>query len=261
MTIADNLEALANQKLGYQDSVEACKTSLINKDVAVPVGAKLADIAGLIDEVPSDKSWENYIAVRNRTKTTIEAGDIDPSMLNGTNAGYSLFTGMRMTKAILNFENMASTGGLIYCFAECPLLTELQLNILKYDSTFTGIFTATNNIAKLVINGIKDSAIYNSTSANNNIFVQTQLATSLTTLNFTVDILPNLYLAVLVNLNIASVVQVLGQLYNYSAGVAHTITFNRSFTGLSLSDYNLINNAKIEANARNWTVAGLTYSM
>jgi hypothetical protein len=51
MTIADNLTALANQKLSYQDSVEACKVSLINKDVVVPVDAKLADISGLIDEI------------------------------------------------------------------------------------------------------------------------------------------------------------------------------------------------------------------
>lgn len=51
MTIADNLTALAEQKLGYQDSVEACKVSLENKDVVVPAGSKLADISGLIDEI------------------------------------------------------------------------------------------------------------------------------------------------------------------------------------------------------------------
>ncbi len=77
----------------------------------------------------------------------------------------------------------------------------------------------------------------------------------------TVPILPNLYLAVMTSLNLASVVQVLGQLYDYSAGAAHTITFNKAFTGLSAGDYALINNAKNVANNRNWTVAGLTYSM
>ena len=51
MTIADNLTALAEQKLGYQDSVEACKVSLANKNVVVPAGSKLADISGLIDEI------------------------------------------------------------------------------------------------------------------------------------------------------------------------------------------------------------------
>ena len=56
MTIADNLTALANQKLGYQDSVEACIMSLTNKDIEVPVGAKLADISGLIDEIQQDPS-------------------------------------------------------------------------------------------------------------------------------------------------------------------------------------------------------------
>ena len=263
MTIADNLTALANQKLGYQDSVEACKTSLINKDVVVPVGAKLADISGLIDQITADKSWENYVAVRNRTKTTIEEGDIDVS--NFSTALWSasnLFLNCNLTKAHLDFKNINQSFCFNATFQGNSNLMSLTIGLpkLNSNSAFSYIFFNSNSINNLTLIGLSDSLIWSNTTAQNNLFAQTQLATC-QNLTITVPILPNLYLAVMTSLNLASVVQVLGQLYNYSAGAAHTITFNRSFTALSLADYNIINNAKIQANARNWTVAGLTYSM
>lgn len=57
MTIADNLTALANQKLGYQQEVEDVKAAIRLKKVNVPESTKLGDIAGLVGEIKTTGDW------------------------------------------------------------------------------------------------------------------------------------------------------------------------------------------------------------
>jgi len=210
-----------------------------------------------------DKSWKNYVAVRNSNKTTIEAGDIDVSNLTGANsAEYLLSTCTSLTSVNLNLSSMAGNSCIRFLMQGCTSLITVILNLasLSGSNPVSSIFLNATNINNLTLTGISDNVIWGQNNTGNNLFAQTQLATC-QNLTITVDIKPNLYLAVMKSLNLASVVQVLGKLFNYAGLTAHTITFNRNFTGLSQSDYDLIHAAVTTANARNWAVAGLTYSL
>lgn len=209
------------------------------------------------------KSWRNYIAVRKRTKTTIESGDIDVSTITGQYSAAYMFYATALTSVNLNFASMTGASGCMTgMFQLCTSLVTVRLSLPVFTSAISvqSIFTSDNSINYLILDAISDNAVWSVTSANNNILTQTQLSTC-QNLTINCDILPNLYLAVMTSLNFASVVQVLGQLHNYAGGTAHTITFNRAFTGLSQADYDTINAAKTTANNRNWTVSGLTYSL
>lgn len=210
----------------------------------------------------TEASWSNFVAVRNRTKTTIEAGDIDVSKITGTYSANQLFSQTLITSAILDFSTITGNYCLASCFSWCPNLTYLKINISSIQGTnsFNGIFAGTTGITTLIIDGLSDNTNFGTTSTVSNLFTQIVLS-SVITFNITVTILPNIYCVAMTSINLASVVQVLGQLFDYSTGTAHTITFNRAFTGLSQSDYDLIHAAVTTAQARNWTVAGLTYSM
>lgn len=134
MTIADNLIALANQKLGYQDSVEACKVSLENKDVVVPIGAKLADISGLIDE--------------------IEQGGGDPSIPVGT--GQHLVTFYDFDGKVLKRERVATGGN-----ATAPdTPTHEYLTFAEWNNPFTNVQS-----------DIDTGAIYNTTDGKTYLFI------------------------------------------------------------------------------------------
>lgn len=207
----------------------------------------------------SYQSWLNSVAVRNGTKTTIEAGDIDFSKLTGANVLRTAYRYCdKLTSIYADFTLMSGVACMTQCFYGSLLLTNINISFpsLTDSSTLTQCFPIT--VTTCILRGMSNSTVWASTSGNSNIFVQIGFCQNLT---ITCDILPNLYLGVMTSLNLASVVQVLGQLFNYAGLTAHTITFNRSFTGLSAGDYALIDAAKTTAVARNWTVAGLTYSM
>ena len=142
MTIADNLTALADQKLGYQDSVEACKISLANKDVVVPVGAKLADISGLIDE--------------------IEQGGGDPSIPVGT--GQHLVTFYDFDGKVLKRERVATGGN-----ATAPDTPIHQyLTFAEWNNPFTNVQS-----------DIDTGAIYNTTDGKTYLFITLTQVTGL----------------------------------------------------------------------------------
>lgn len=213
--------------------------------------------------VMSDQSWANYVAVRNRTKTTIEAGDIDVRSFTGElSAAYMFYGVSTLTAVTLDFRNINGSNAMLNCFTLCTNLTSVRLNLASVmDAIFSSVFNNCPSINQLTIDGLSDSVRWSSTSSTNNLFAASPALTTCQNLTITCAILPNLYLAVMTSLNFTSVVQVLGKLFDYAGSTAHTITFNRSFTGLSQSDYNLIHAAVTTANARNWAVAGLTYSM
>ena len=238
-----------------------------------------------------DTSMQNFIAVRNKTKTTLIPTDIDfSSFTGGVYSGTHLFSNCTsLTSVDLNFPNLTGnqscnymfngcsslisatvslpvivgTQCLISMFRGCTNLSTLRLNLPNLSGTwpFAGDFlNGVTAIATIIIDGLSNQAIWNSTSANDNLFRQTATV-NCQNVTFNCDILPNFNIAYLTSLNLTSVVNILGKLFDYSSGTAHTITFNRAFTGLSQGDYDLINAAKITANNRNWTVAGLTYSL
>ena len=255
MSIADKLNRLTTVRTNV-------RSALVAKGVTAAATHNLEDFAGDIAGLDV-KSWQNFIAVRNRTKTTIEEGDIDVSNFTGINSARFLFSNAAtLTSVNLNFQSMGGDGCLSYCFQNCANLAIVRLNLanLSGANPVSSIFQNCSNINNIILDGISNNIIWGQNNTGNNIFAQSQLATC-QNLTITVPILPNLYLAAMTSLNFASVVQVLGQLFDYSTGLAHTITFNRSFTGLSQSDYDTIAAAVATATARNWTVSGLTYSL
>jgi hypothetical protein len=74
-------------------------------------------------------------------------------------------------------------------------------------------------------------------------------------LSFTCDIKPNLNLSYCTQLSLASVLNVLSHLYDYSGGTAHAVAFNLTFTD---DEAGTLAAAVTAAQAKNWTVAGLT---
>ncbi len=124
------------------------------KKVKIKVNGVWTEMVGITNRT----SWDNYMALRNRTKTTIEAGEIDTSTLTGTNAAIAIFSQMAFTSAVVDFRLLQGTACFQLAFSQNSSLIYLRLNLASLIGTLcvSSIFTGTNNINTLVLDGISN---------------------------------------------------------------------------------------------------------
>lgn len=220
-----------------------------------------------------------------RAITSLTSVNVSLNAISGNNCAEYLFQSCTsITTATINAPNANNDYILQYAFNLCTALTSAVINIPAYNGAWgvVSIFAGCTNLTTVTLN----ASSANNLNALRNIFSSATPTTititgmyenaslwanigtynpvnqaSLTNIVFECDIRANLSVNSCTNLTFASVVGLLGKLYDYSSGSAKTITFNRSFTGLSQGDYNTIAAAVTTANSRNWTVSGLTYSL
>jgi hypothetical protein len=216
-----------------------------------------------------------FTQIRNGTKTTIVSTD-DLSILTNYNHQY-LFYGITTITSVDTAYFSASTN-MQYVLAFCTGLTYFKGHLagtsIQYafngDTALASVeinfdgWDAGNNSARAVFGGCSSLLTIVVTGANTansigwgsnfSVFSSASGIMSVTSLTFNCSIIHSTVLTACTSINFASILNILTQLYDYSGGTARTITFSRTMADPD----DILQDAVDVANARNWTVSGLT---
>lgn len=214
-----------------------------------------------------------FTQVKNGTKTTIVPAD-DLTILTNPDKTYLFYSITTLTDyensefataskcaytfqgctGLLSFKGALSGTTTTFCFFGCTSLAYAEIDASAYIGNTTAgrsTFQNCSALTSIKITGINANA---TSWSYVTLWCFLGYATALTDLEFTVEITPDLNLSFNTLLNFDSVLNVLNQLFDYSAGAAHTVTFN-----LTIADVGgQLAAAVATATARNWTVSGLT---
>lgn len=267
---------IAEQLQDKIDAKDAIKLSIENKGVSVDDELLLNQYAARVDLISTEVGADIFTQIRNGDKMTIEPVD-DLTIMTEMDRDYLMTNQLHLT----SFENdffsnsdtsnyclqysdeltyfkgaISATGasyGLRAMFSFCTKLeyfeSDLSGLVNNYILSSRNFFQNCSSLLTIRITGISDVLTFGYNSVN--CFFGNAVAVE--NMEFTCEITTDLYLVYNTSLNFDSILNILTQLYDYSSGSPRIVSFD-----ITIADVGgQLAAAVLDANSKNWTVAGL----